>query len=133
MCITRHSLGHRLLCMVRLYELHLEKWQCYCCIMAVSIVSARTGENIVFLLPWPLHQLRENAVTAAVPARRKVVLVRLWYGRCSSCCTSQETINGSAVPMAPQVFFQPLSLFLVHPGFNKQCEQQENWHCEQDQ
>ena len=132
MCITRHLLGHRLPCMVQLCELHLEKWQHYCCIMAVSIGSAWRGDNIV-CLHMDASQLRENAVMAAVPARREVVLVRLWYGCCYSCCTSQERINRSAVPMAPQVFFQPLSLCFAYPGFSKQCEQQENWHCEQDQ
>ena len=53
MCITRHLLGHRLPCMVQLCELHLEKWQHYCCIMAVSSGSsgsAKRGEHIACLL-----------------------------------------------------------------------------------
>ena len=41
--------------------------------------------------------------------------------------------NVSAFPMAPWVFFQPLSSSLAYPGLNKQCEQQDNWHREQDQ
>ena len=42
----------------------------------------------------------------------------------------------SAVPMAPPVFFQPLSPCLDYPGLSKQCaqcEQQDSWHHEQDQ
>ena len=42
----------------------------------------------------------------------------------------------SAVPMAPHVFFQPLSSNLAYPGFNEQCghcEQQDNWCHELDQ
>ena len=41
----------------------------------------------------------------------------------------------SAVSMAPQVFFQPLSSLLAYAGFSKhcrQCEQQDNWCHEQD-
>ena len=44
--------------------------------------------------------------------------------------------NVSVVPMAPRVFFQPLSLCLAYPGFSKQCgqrEQPDRWCCEQDQ
>ena len=57
---------------------------------------------------------------------------RLYYG----CHASQEKINVSQVPMAPQVFFQPLSSCLAYPGFSEQCgqcEKRDNWHCEQDQ
>ena len=42
----------------------------------------------------------------------------------------------SAVPMPPGVSFQPLSLCLAYPRFNKQCrqcEQQYNWCHEEDQ
>ena len=38
-----------------------------------------------------------------------------------------------AVPMAPHVFFQPLSSCLAYPAFSKQCEQQDNWGHKQDQ
>ena len=54
---------------------------------------------------------------------------RLYYG----CHASQEKINVSQVPMAPQVFFQPLSSCLAYPGFSEQCEQKDNRHHEQDQ
>ena len=43
---------------------------------------------------------------------------RLYYG----CHANQEKINMSAAPMAPRVFFQPLSLCLAYPGFSEQCE-----------
>ena len=39
----------------------------------------------------------------------------------------------SAVPMAPQVFFQPLSSCLAYCVFIEQCEQQYNWCSELDQ
>jgi len=39
----------------------------------------------------------------------------------------------SAVPMAPQVFFQPLSSCFAYHVFIKQCEQQYNWCSELDQ
>ena len=35
------------------------------------------------------------------------------------CPASQERLNVSAVPTAPQVFFQPISLHLAYPGFSK--------------
>ena len=38
-----------------------------------------------------------------------------------------------AIPMAPCVSFQLLSPHLAYPGFSKQCEPQDSWHCEQDQ
>ena len=41
----------------------------------------------------------------------------------------------SAVPMAPQGSFQPLSLHLAYPGFSEQrgqCEQQDSWRQEQN-
>ena len=48
-------------------------------------------------------------------------------------CASQERLNVSTFPTAPQVFFQPTSLHLAYPGFSKQCEQQDNWHHDQNQ
>ena len=54
---------------------------------------------------------------------------RLCYG----CRASQERINMSAVPIAPGVFFQPVSSCLAYPWFSEQweeCEQQDNWHHE---
>ena len=55
------------------------------------------------------------------------LMVMLWL-----LCQPGEN-NVSAFPMAPWVFFQPLSSSLAYPGLNKQCEQQDNWHREQDQ
>ena len=51
-------------------------------------------------------------------------------------CASQQRINMSVVPVAPQVSLEPLSSCLAYPGFSEQCgqcEQQDNWHCEQDE
>ena len=53
---------------------------------------------------------------------------RIQHVYCYGCCISQERINVSAVPMAPQVLFQPLSLCLAYSGFSEQYEQQGNWH-----
>ena len=47
-----------------------------------------------------------------------------------------EQLSTAAVPASPRVFFQPLSSCLTYPGFSEQCaqcEQQDNWCCEQDQ
>ena len=52
---------------------------------------------------------------------------------CYGCHASQKRIRMSAVPMALQVFFQPLSSCLAYPEFSEQCEQKDNWHYEQDQ
>ena len=60
---------------------------------------------ILWLLLQPLHKPRE----------------RLYYGSCAS----QERRKVSAVPMAPCVFFQPLSSSLAYPGFSKQCGEYE--------
>ena len=38
-----------------------------------------------------------------------------------------------AVPMGPQVSFQPFNAHLAQAGFSEQCEQQDNWCHEQDQ
>ena len=46
----------------------------YCCVMALSIGSAMRGVTIACLLLRLLHQPGENAVMAAVSARREVVL-----------------------------------------------------------
>ena len=104
---------------------------------------------------WVSHERREYSlktalaaavsrerrlVTAAVPARSEGVCsyVVLCYGYCYGCCASQKRINMSAVPMASRVFFRPsgLSSCLAYPEFSEQCqqcEQQDNWHCDQDE
>ena len=40
---------------------------------------------------------------------------------CYSCHVSQERIKVSAVPMSPNISFQPLSSLLGYPGFIQQC------------
>ena len=103
----------------------------YCCIMGVSLGSAIRGETIAWILLQLLHQQGDNTVMAAVSARREVVCSYV-YG----CCASQNRINVSAFPMAPRIFFWPLSSHLAYPGFSEQCaqcEQQDNQHCEQDE
>ena len=59
---------------------------------------------------------------APVPARRDVVL--LGYAMAAAmAAASKERINVSAVPLAPPISFQPLSLCLAYPGFSKRCRQ----------
>ena len=107
----------------------------YCCITAVSLGSATRGETIAWILLPLLRQPGENTVTAAVSVRREVVwgYVVLCYVCCYNRCGSQERINMSAVPKAS---CSNLSSGLAYPGFSKQCrqcEQQDNWDCEQDE
>lgn len=55
--------------------------------------------------------------------------MRLCYGFVVAAAVTvcQLGENMSATPMAPPVFFQPLSSCFAYPGFNEQCRQ-----CEQD-
>ena len=109
----------------------------YCCVMAVSMGSVTRGENTVCLLLDCWLSPEDYTVMAALSARREVlcsyvVLCCICY---YCCCASWRRINMSAVSMAPQVFFQPLSSFLVYAGLSKhcgQCQQQDNWCQEQD-
>ena len=83
-------------------------------------IGATLCYGSVMVMLWPLLQLLHQ------PGER------LCYG----CCASQERINVSALPMAPRIFFQPLSSSLTYPGINEQCrqyERQDSWHHEQDQ
>ena len=112
MPIVRYSLGHGLLCVAHLYELHLRKWWHYCCITAVFVGSVTRGENIACLLLQLLCQPGE-----------RLCCVRLCYGCCYVFCISQERISVSAVPTVPHIFCQPPSSCLAHHGFSKQCAQ----------
>ena len=61
------------------------------------------------------------------------IITMLWLccGCCYVCCVSQKRgrvmvpcrINVSAVPKAPRVPFQPLSLSLAYPRFSEECRQ----------
>ena len=104
MTATCDGYDHGLFSAVWIYELNLES-------------SGITAASL-----WPLCQPGE-----------KLYWVRLCYGRCYSCCISQERINVSAVPMPPQLFFQTLNLCLAYPGFSRQCERQDKWHHKQGQ
>ena len=69
---------------------------------------------------------------APVPARRDVVL--LGYAMAAAtAAASKERINVSAVPLAPPISFQPLSLCLAYPANGADSvTQRDNWHHEQD-
>ena len=104
-------------CVVHQYELHCKPW--------MLLYWSSTG-----VVSWLCYiKLCYGNVTVMLWLPLQLPGERLCYGFHSS----QERINVSAVPMAPRVFFQPLSSSFAYPGFNKQCEQQKNWHCEQDQ
>ena len=98
-CHERYWLGHRLLYVVRICVLHLESGELLLPRGYVFWVGYR-GENIMCLLLQRLHQPGESL--------------------CDGCWASQEKRNMSAVLMAPQVFFQPLSSHRAHTGFSKQ-------------
>ena len=79
---------------------------------------------------WVNHARREYSMSATITdasARREY---------CYGCWASQERINLSAVPAAPGVSSQPLSLPFAHQGFSEQwgqSDQQDNWRHKQDQ
>lgn len=75
---------------------------------------------MVCLLLRLRHHPGEKTLVATASAR-------LYYG----CCTSQGRINVSAVPVAPPVLFQTLSLCLAYSQFSKQYEQQDSWRHKQ--
>ena len=75
---------------------------------------------------WVSHERRD---IACLPLRLlcqpgdRLCWVGLCYGCCHDCCASQARINVSAVPAAPHVFFQPLSLHRAYAGFSRQRQQ----------
>ena len=82
MHIMRYLLGHKLLCALGIYELHIKSSSIHCCIVAVSFGSATGGENIAYLLLWLPRQPQERgrvvlgdalATHAAASARRETV------------------------------------------------------------
>ena len=93
-------------------ELH---WGCIMVILYEVMLWLHYGYYTVmlWLFLWLLHQPTES----------------LCYGYYEN----QQRITMTAVPIAPQVFFQPLNLSLAYPGFSELCEQQDNWHHKEDQ
>ena len=118
MSIMGHSLAHGLPCVLYLYELHRRSPGCCC-----TETSLEWDHGYVMAMSW-LHYGYVMAVLQLLHQPGE----RLCYG----CHAIQERKRVSAVPMAPWVIFQPLNLCLAHPGFSKQCEQQDNWYHEQD-
>ena len=125
MRVMKDSLGHWLLCAVRLYELCHESPGCCCTGATLKRHHSYVIWGYVMATLWLCYVMA--AALAAASARGETVCQE----RLS--CASQERLNVSTFPTAPQVFFQPTSLHLAYPGFSKQCEQQDNWYHEQDQ
>ena len=78
-----------------------KKRQHYCCITTVSIGSATREDSL-------------STDMAALSARRE---------HCYGCCVRQKRINVSAVPTAPQIFFESLRSRLAYHRFSEQCTQ----------
>ena len=107
MSIMRCSLGHGLLCVVWIYELHLESSGVYCCFMAVSLGSATRRENIVCLPLWYcISQERINV--SAVPMALRVFFQTL------SLCLAYPGFSKTEIQCLTEI----------------QCD---NWHHKQDQ
>ena len=91
------------------------------------------GTHIYELHPEEVAAYQCCLMTLSVESAMKgdnIVCLLIWL------LHSQERINVSAVPRAPQVFSQPLSWHLAYTGLSKQCkqcEQQDNWCHKQDQ
>ena len=92
---------------------------------------------------WVSHERREysvNTALAAVSARREAVcsyVVLLWL-LLWLLCQPEENKHVCRSHGVSRLLpaFQPLSSCLAYPGFSEQCpqyEQQDNWHCEQDE
>ena len=146
----RYLLSHGLLCTVHLYELYHESAGCYSTGARLEWHRGYVIWGLCVVHPYELHHepwllLHWSSIgVVSWLCYMKLccgnVMVMLWLPLqgpgerlCYGCRASQERINVSAVPMAPWVFFQPLSSSFAYPGFSEQCEQQKNWHCEPDQ
>ena len=79
------------------YLWRLRSWATLCCMDIWA--PPRKQQHYAASSLWPLCQPEE-----------RLCWVRLGYGSCYGCCISQERINVSAVPMAPQLFLQTLKL-----------------------
>ena len=127
MHITVYSLGHRLLCEIFLYKLHHESPGCCC----TGATLERHHDYVIWHYVMATLWLSYSGCYNCCVSQERGCLMVL-----NVCCASQQIINMSAIPMAPWVSFQPLSLHLAYSGFSKQCrkcEQQDHWPQEQDQ
>ena len=109
MHVMRYVLDHGW-CVVHLYELHHE-----------SLAAAALGlqwSNIMVMLYEVTLWLCYGCVV--VRLWLLLLLLRQQETGCYGCRASQERTNVSAVLTVPQVFFQPLSSWLVYSGFSKQ-------------
>ena len=80
------------------------------CVSAETIYSTARGTHLVTgYFVWYIR------VSSTWKSPEGLCVVMLCYG----CRTSEERINSSAVPMAPRIFFQPLSSSFVYRGFSK--------------
>ena len=95
-CFRRYSLGHGLLCVVGLCDLHHESSGCCCIGATLEKHHGYVTWGYVMTLLW-LHY--GYVVTVAMVLRQPGE--RLWYG------ARQARINLSAGPMAPRVSLQP--------------------------
>ena len=98
--------------------------------LAAAALGLRWSDLMVLLCELRLW-LRYSCVTVLLRLLLRL-LSQPGERLCCGCLANQERINVSAVPTAPRIFFQPLSTSLAYPELSEQCEQQDNWHHEQD-
>lgn len=120
MCLVRYPLGHGLLCVVCLCELHHENAGCPCTGASLSDITVMLYEVMLRLhygyimimlsglLLWLLHQPEKGCFMAAVPARREE----------KSVPVASRFLSSLSAPEAKR----------LNPGFSEQCEQQDSWH-----
>ena len=105
MLITSYPLGQRLLCGARVYELHLKSSGIYCCLTAVSVGSAASGEDTACLLcGCCISQERIN--TSAAPKAPWVFFqlphLHLIYHGVSEQCTQWDRARQLALSAGHQ-------------------------------
>ena len=122
-CITRYLLGHRLLCVVYLCELHHAGPGCCCTRAMLEWHHGYVMWGYIMATLWVCYR-------CCISQERGCAMTVLWLH------SSQERINVSAVPMAPWVFLRLLFSCLAYPGFSAHRHREiqwDSWHCEQDQ